>query len=283
MVTLTVGHSPDPDDAFMFYGLATGRIDTGSLRFEFVAEDIQTLNDRALRGELDITAVSFGAYPAISRDYALLPCGASVGDGYGPVLVARKPMLPLEVATCRVAAPGRLTSAFLALQLWLGRPAAALNARFVPFDQVFAAVQSGEADAGLVIHEGQLTYERDGLALIVDLGRWWNAANDGLPLPLGAEVIHRRVPAAMRCQAARWMEASIRYSLAHRAEAVGYSMAFARGLGVDLADRFVGMYVNEWTLDYGDRGRESIRRFFAQGVALGAIPVAPELEFVALS
>lgn len=278
--TLTLGHSPDPDDAFMFYALARGRIPTHGWHFEHVLQDIQTLNERATRGELDITAISLHAYAHVSEQYALLPSGASLGDGYGPVLVARQRFGREELARRRLAVPGTMTSAFLALQLWLDRPAAELDFVVVPFDQIFAAVKSGRAEVGLIIHEGQLTWANEGLVVCEDLGAWWSRENDGLPLPLGGNVIHRRHPPAVRRQVAEILAASIRFGLEHRAEAVEYALQFARDLGRDLADRFVGMYVNHWTLDYGERGRESIRRFLGRAAARGFIPRAPELEFV---
>ncbi len=280
MQTLTLGHSPDPDDAFMFYGLAKGLIPTPGLHFEHILQDIQTLNERATRGELDISAVSIHAYAHVSAQYALLPSGASMGDGYGPMLVARRRMDRDAVARARIAVPGTLTSAFLALQLWLGRKADTLDFVVVPFDQIFAAIQRGDADVGLIIHEGQLTYRNEGLELCEDLGVWWGSENDGLPLPLGGNVIHKRHAPQFRKQVSDILTASIRFSLEHRAEAVAHAQQWARDMGTELADRFVGMYVNHWTLDYGERGRESIRRFLARGVALGVLPTAPPLEFV---
>jgi len=279
-VTLTLGHSPDPDDAFMFYGLAKELIPTPGLRFEHILQDIQTLNERATRGELDISAISIHAYAYVSDTYALLPSGASMGDGYGPMLVAKEVFSRDELAGKRIAIPGTMTSAFLALQLWLGKPATELNLAVVPFDEIFAAVKSGHADVGLIIHEGQLTYRNEGLALCEDLGVWWGRENDGLPLPLGGNVIHKRHSAELRKRVSDILTGSIRYSLEHRPEAVVHSLRWARDMGKDLADQFVGMYVNHWTLDYGERGRESIRRFLARGQAMGVIPSAPALEFV---
>jgi 1,4-dihydroxy-6-naphthoate synthase len=278
--TLTLGHSPDPDDAFMFYALAHERIPTPGLRFEHILQDIQTLNQRATRGELDISAISIHAYAHVCDQYALLPSGASMGDGYGPLLVARRKFSRAEVGTHRIAVPGTMTSAFLALQLWLGRPAAAINHVVVPFDRVFDAVRRGEADVGLIIHEGQLTHAQEGLEVCEDLGKWWGEENDGLPLPLGGNVIHKRFEPALRRQVAEIVTASIRFSLDHRPEAVDYALRYARDMGRELADRFVGMYVNHWTLDYGERGRESIRRFLGRGYRAGLIPRLPELEFV---
>jgi 1,4-dihydroxy-6-naphthoate synthase len=278
--TLTLGHSPDPDDAFMFYGLAKGLIATPGFRFEHVLQDIQTLNERATRGELDISAVSIHAYAYVAGQYALLPSGASMGDGYGPMLVGKRPWAKSELAGKRFAVPGTMTSAFLALQLWLGKPARELDFVVVPFDRIFDAVRAGEADVGLIIHEGQLTYQNEGLALCEDLGVWWGRANDGLPLPLGGNVIHKRFAPALRKTLSDTLTTSIRYSLDHRADAVQHALQFARDMGRDLADRFVGMYVNHWTLDYGERGRESIRRFLGQAFERGLIPHRQALEFV---
>lgn len=278
--TLTLGHSPDPDDAFMFYGLAKELIATPGFRFQHILQDIQTLNERATRGELDITAVSIHAYAYVSGQYALLPSGASMGDGYGPLLVAKRALKPEEVAKSKIAIPGTMTSAFLALQLWLGKRAADLNCVVVPFDQVFATVRSGAADVGLIIHEGQLTYQNEGLVVCEDLGVWWGRENDGLPLPLGGNVIHKRFDPSMRKQISDILTASIQFSLDHRPEAVRHALQFARDMGRDLADKFVGMYVNHWTLDYGERGRDSIRRFLGQAFDRGLIPHRQELEFV---
>jgi 1,4-dihydroxy-6-naphthoate synthase len=280
MQTLTLGHSPDPDDAFMFYGLARDRIPTPGLRFEHILQDIQTLNERATRGELDISAISIHAYAHVCDQYALLPSGASMGDGYGPMLVSRKRYTREEVAGLRIAVPGVMTSAFLALQLWLGKTSKDFQFVVVPFDRIFEAVREGKADVGLIIHEGQLTYANEGLVVCEDLGIWWGRENDGLPLPLGGNVIHKRHAPELRRRVSDILTGSIRYSLDHRDEAVAHSMQWARDMGQDLADRFVGMYVNHWTLDYGEKGRESIRRFLRRGQDLGALPKAPELEFV---
>ena len=277
---LTLGHSPDPDDAFMFYALARELIPTQGFQFEHILQDIQTLNERATRGELDITAVSIHAYAYVSAQYALLPSGASMGDGYGPMLVAKRKFTRQEIARKKIAVPGALTSAFLALQLWLERPAKEFDFVVVPFDRIFTAVRSGAADVGLIIHEGQLTYEREGLELCEDLGIWWGRQNDGLPLPLGGNAIHKRFEPAVRKAISDVLTASIRYSLDHRPEAVQHALQFARDMGRDLADRFVGMYVNHWTLDYGERGRESIRRFLGRAFERGLIPHRQELEVV---
>jgi 1,4-dihydroxy-6-naphthoate synthase len=278
--TLTLGHSPDPDDAFMFYGLAKGLVPTDGLQFEHILQDIQTLNERATRGELDISAVSIHAYAYVSEKYALLPSGASMGDGYGPMLVAKKKYSKEEVGRKKIAVPGTMTSAFLALQLWLGKPAKALDYIVVPFDQIFQAVRSGAAEVGLIIHEGQLTYRNEALEVCEDLGRWWAEKNEGLPLPLGGNVIHKKFDRALRRKISGILTASIQYSLDHRAEAVEHALQYARDMGRDLADKFVGMYVNHWTLDYGERGRESIRRFLGQAYEAGLLSHRQELEFV---
>ncbi len=278
--TLTLGHSPDPDDAFMFYGLAKGLVPAHGYQFEHVLQDIQTLNERARRGELDITAISIHAYAYLSDQYALLPSGASMGDGYGPMLVAKKKFSREEIAGKKIAVPGTMTSAFLALQLWLGRPAAQFEHVVVPFDQIFKAVRDGRAEVGLIIHEGQLTYGNEGLVVCEDLGTWWGRQNDGLPLPLGGNVIHKRFEPAVRRTVSDILTASIQYSLDHRAEAVQHALQYARDMGRDLADKFVGMYVNHWTLDYGERGREAIRRFLGQGFEKGLLSHRQELEFV---
>jgi 1,4-dihydroxy-6-naphthoate synthase len=278
--TLTLGHSPDPDDAFMFYALAKGLIPSHGFRFEHILQDIQTLNERATRGELDITAISLHAYAYVSDQYALLPSGASMGDGYGPMLVAGQKFSRAEMARKKIAVPGTMTSAFLALQLWLGKSAKEFDYVVVPFDQIFKAVRSGQADVGLIIHEGQLTYQNEGLVVCEDLGAWWGKENGGLPLPLGGNVIHKRFSPDLRKTISGILTASIQFSLDHRAEAVQHALQYARDMGRDLADKFVGMYVNHWTLDYGERGRESIRRFLGQAFERGLIPHRQELEFV---
>ncbi len=277
---LTLGHSPDPDDAFMFYGLAKGLIPAHGFHFEHILQDIQTLNERATRGELDISAISIHAYAYVSDKYALLPSGASMGDGYGPMLVAKRAYTREEIAKLRIAVPGTMTSAFLALQLWLGKSAKEFNHVVVPFDEIFKAVREGAADVGLIIHEGQLTYQNEGLVCCEDLGIWWGRENGGLPLPLGGNVIHKRFEPAARKTLSDILTASIQYSLDHRPEAVQHALQYARDMGRDLADKFVGMYVNHWTLDYGEKGRESIRRFLDQAHERGLIPHRQELEFV---
>ncbi|HVU26837.1 MAG TPA: MqnA/MqnD/SBP family protein [Verrucomicrobiae bacterium] len=280
-MTLTLGHSPDPDDAFMFYGLAKELIPAEGFHFQHILQDIQTLNERATRGELDISAVSIHAYAYVSDKYALLPSGASMGDGYGPMLVAKQKFSREEIAKKKIAVPGTMTSAFLALQLWLGKPAKEFDYLVVPFDQIFKTVHEGKADVGLIIHEGQLTYKNEGLVVCEDLGIWWGKQNDGLPLPLGGNVIHKKFDLAARRRISKILTASIQFSLDHRPEAVQHALQFARDMGRDLADKFVGMYVNHWTLDYGERGRESIRRFLNAGFERGILPHRQELEFVA--
>ncbi len=277
---LTLGHSPDPDDAFMFYGLAKGLVPSHGYEFQHILQDIQTLNERATRGELDVTAISIHAYAYVSDKYALLPSGASMGDGYGPMLVAKQKFTKEEVARKTIAVPGTMTSAFLALQLWLGKSAKEFKYVVVPFDQIFEAVRSGKADVGLIIHEGQLTYQNEGLVVCEDLGVWWGNENGGLPLPLGGNVIHKRFEPAVRKTISDILSASIQYSLDHRPEAVQHALQYARDMGRELADKFVGMYVNHWTLDYGEKGRESIRRFLGRAFEQGLIGHRQELEFV---
>jgi 1,4-dihydroxy-6-naphthoate synthase len=299
--TLTLGHSPDPDDAFMFYALAKNLIPTHGFHFTHILQDIQTLNERATRGELDITAVSIHAYAYVSDQYALLPSGASMGDGYGPMLVAKQKFSREEIAKKKIAVPGTMTSAFLALQLWLGEESPKSKVQspkpdgltqnsklktknfdyvVVPFDQIFAAVKNGVAEIGLIIHEGQLTFQNEKLVLCEDLGVWWGKQNNGLPLPLGGNVINKKFDLATRKKISDTLTASIQFSLDHRPEAVQHALQYARDMGRDLADKFVGMYVNHWTLDYGERGRESIRRFLGQAFERGLIPHRQELEFV---
>jgi 1,4-dihydroxy-6-naphthoate synthase len=272
-----LAHSPDPDDAFMFYGLAQGAVEAGPYEFEHVLADIQTLNERAQAGEYEVTAISIHAYPYVCEKYALTACGASMGDGYGPLLVSRTPMTVAQLGRKTIAIPGRMTTAFLALQLLLGK--AAFAPRVVVFDQIPAEVAAGRVDAGLLIHEGQLTYAQQRLHAVVDLGVWWQERT-GLPLPLGGNAIRRDL-GPQRCrEITSIIRRSIRYGLEHRAEAVRYALQFGRGLDPALADRFVGMYVNEWTLDYGPRGREAVRRLLAEGAAAGLVPELAALEVV---
>ncbi len=286
---LTLGHSPDPDDAFMFYALAENKIDTGAWRFEHILQDIQTLNERATRGELHISAISIHAYAHVLDKYALLPCGASMGDGYGPMLIARRdfPMPDVrDIAAVRawkrrltteqkIAVPGTMTSAFLALRLMLGE----VNYEVIPFDEIFAAVASGRVDAGLIIHEGQLTYERDGFMKIFDFGEWW-LEETGLPLPLGGNVIRKDLAPADRSAINVILRESIRYGLENRAAGVAHALPLGRGLDSALADKFIGMYVNDRTLDYGESGRMAIREFLGRGYKLGFLKEPVELEFV---
>jgi len=260
--------------------LAKELIPTRGFKFEHILQDIQTLNERATRGELDITAVSIHAYAYVSDKYALLPSGASMGDGYGPMLVAKQKFSREEIARQKIAVPGKMTSAFLALQLWLNLPSKDFDFVVVPFEQIFQTVRSGAADVGLIIHEGQLTYQNEGLVVCEDLGAWWGRTNDGLPLPLGGNVIHKRFDPATRKAISDILSASIQFSLDHRTDAVEHALQYARDMGRDLADRFVGMYVNHWTLDYGERGREAVRRFLGWAFEQGLIPHRQQLEFV---
>jgi 1,4-dihydroxy-6-naphthoate synthase len=273
---ITVGHSPDPDDAFMFYALAHDKIDTGELTFRHELQDIETLNRRALRGELEVTAVSLHAYAHLLDKYALLPSGCSMGDRYGPMVVARRPLSVAQLASVRIAVPGTLTTAFLALRLLLPEGFAH---EVVPFDQIIPAVAAGKYDAGLIIHEGQLTFQNQGLHLVVDLGVWWHEKT-GLPLPLGGNVVRRDLGTATMHTISRLIKESIRYGLAHRQEALAYALEYARDMDRALADRFVGMYVNDWTLDYGPRGRAAVARLLEEGHRAGIIPAPVQLDFV---
>lgn len=273
--TIHLAHSPDSDDAFMFYALADGKIDTGGVSYVHELQDIETLNGRAMRGELDVTAVSIHAYAYLSDTYALLPHGASMGDGYGPKLVSLKPLTRLSVAGKRIAVPGLMTSAYLALRLFEPDFIPVV----VPFDEIEAAVIHDEADAGLLIHESQLTYEDEGFHLVADMGAWW-LEKTGLPLPLGGNVIRKDMPPELQKKVSRHLRASIAYGLDHRQNALDHAMRFARGLDRGKADTFVGMYVNEWTLDYGDRGRAAIRLFLDEGVKAGVITRPVTVEFI---
>jgi 1,4-dihydroxy-6-naphthoate synthase len=272
---ITVGHSPDPDDAFMFYALAHDKLATGDLRFRHELQDIETLNRRALKGELEVTAVSIHAYAFLIDKYALVPSGCSMGDRYGPMVVARRPMTIADLKTARLAVPGTLTTAFLALRLLAGEFAYEV----VPFDRILGEVAAGHFDAGLIIHEGQLTFQNQGLHLVVDLGVWWQERT-GLPLPLGGNVVRRDLGPAIISQISRLLKESIRYALAHRDDALAYALRYARDMDKSLADRFVGMYVNDWTLDYGPRGREAVRRLLDEGHRAGVIPAPVAVEFV---
>lgn len=272
--TITVAHSPDSDDAFMFYALATDKLDTNDLQFTHVLKDIQTLNEMAMRGVYDVTAISFHAYAYVSDKYALLPHGASIGDQYGPVVVSRDPFVAEDLSKLKIAVPGKLTSAFLALRIF--------NSEFeyevVPFDRIIKAVKEGRADAGLLIHEGQLFYERLGLHKVIDLGEWWHKQT-GLPLPMGGNAIRRDLGEDLMRKVSGYLRASINYSLSHREDALSYAMQFARDMDVETADRFVAMWVNNLTLDYTERGREGVRLLLQRGFERGIIPHRARVDF----
>lgn len=273
---ITVGHSPDPDDAFMFYALAKDKIPTGNLRFRHELQDIETLNRRALKGELEVSAVSIHAYAKLLDKYALLPSGCSMGDRYGPMIVSPKSLSLSELAQVKIAVPGTLTTAFLTLRLLLPQGFAY---EVVSFDEIIPQVASGKYDAGLIIHEGQLTFHQQGLKLIIDLGVWWQDRTS-LPLPLGGNVVRKDLGTATMREISRLLQESIRYSLAHRQEALEYALAYARDMDIRLADQFVGMYVNDWTLDYGPRGREAVRRLLEEAHRAGVIEQPVAVEFV---
>lgn len=297
---LQLGHSPDPDDAFMFYGLAKHRLDTGRWDFKHILQDIQTLNQRAMKGELEITAISIHAFPYVADKYALMSCGSSMGDGYGPMVVTREPMTLDQLKGKTIAIPGEMTTAFLTLQLCIGkgtridaagaavdrdatssaiRQPSSFSYVVAMFDEIPKLVAEGKVDAGLLIHEGQLTYKSLGLHLVVDLGVWWQDKT-GLPLPLGGNVIRRDLGQPAMQEVTDLLKRSIQYSLDHRAEAVEYALQFGRDLNRDLADKFVGMYVNHWTIDYGDRGRAAITRLLDDGAKAGLVPAIPAIEFI---
>jgi 1,4-dihydroxy-6-naphthoate synthase len=271
-----VGHSPDPDDAFMFYGIASGAVDTAPYEIEQILEDIETLNRRATQGQLEVSAVSIHAYAHLTERYALMPCGASMGDGYGPCIVARKAIAVDELPRVTFAVPGTLTSAFLALRLFLGTEFAY---KVVRFDRILDAVKNGEADAGLIIHEGQLTYGHHDLQLVTDLGIWWGERTGGLPLPLGGNVVRKDLGTESMRRLTTILQDSIGYGLDNREKALDYAMDFGRGLDRGLTDRFVGMYVNELTRDYGERGSRAIERLLEEGQAAGLVPETT-VEFV---
>ncbi len=273
---ISIAHSPDSDDAFMFYGLATNRVQVPGLRFTHTLSDIQTLNQKAMKdaGVYDVTAISFHAYPYLQNNYVLMTCGGSVGEGYGPMIVASRAYSENEIKRKTIAVPGKLTTAYLALKLL----APEIETVVVPFDQIIPRVLQGEFDAGLIIHEGQLTYDRSGLYRIIDLGRWWRQTT-GLPLPLGGNAIRRSLGRELIASVSAALRDSIQYALDHREEALQYAMQFARDLDPQLADRFVGMYVNERTLDYGEDGREAIRLLLEMGYEKGVISVKPKVEF----
>jgi 5,8-dihydroxy-2-naphthoate synthase len=270
-----VAHSPDSDDAFMFYALATRKIDTGDLNYAHVLSDIETLNRKALEGEYEVSAVSFHAYAYMADKYALLSCGASMGRNYGPIVVSGKPIRPDSLASKSVAIPGTLTTAFLTLRLFEPE----IQYHVVPFDKILDQVREGKYDAGLLIHEGQLTYRELGLHKVLDLGEWW-LGSTGLPLPLGGNVIKRDLGPALMKQVAEDIRRSIQYGLDHREEAMAYAIQFSRGLDLQRADRFVGMYVNDLTLDYGEEGREAVRRLLQEAYKNKIIPQRIALEFV---
>ena len=272
---IRLGHSPDPDDAFMFWALSENRVETRGFEFEHVLRDIQTLNEWALEGRLEVTAISLHAYPFVQDKYALLPHGASMGSGYGPVVVAPKTMTKDELREVEIVVPGRMTTAFLVLRMAIGD----FRYRELPFDQIMDEVTSGQAEAGLLIHEGQLTYEAEGLTKVLDLGEWW-MLETGLPLPLGANVARRDLGEETLARLSDVLAASIRTGLENRGEAMAYAMEFSRGLEPHLADRFVGMYVNELTEDYGDEGRQAVRELLRRAEALGAFPDPVRVEFV---
>jgi 1,4-dihydroxy-6-naphthoate synthase len=275
-VLIRLGHSPDPDDAFMFWALASGEIDTRAFEFEHVLRDIQTLNQWALDGRLEVSALSLHAYPLVQDRYVLLPHGASMGSGYGPVVVSPEPLSRAQLREVEIAIPGRMTTAFLVLRMYLGDFAY----REVPFDEILEEVKSGRAAAGLVIHEGQLTYGTEGLAKSVDLGEWW-LLETGLPLPLGVNVARRDLGADTLHDLSDVLRDSIAAGLANRRKAMAYAMQFGRGLDDELADRFVGMYVNDLTCDYGDEGREAVQELLRRAEAIGAYEQPVRVEFVA--
>ncbi|MGC2237028.1 MAG: MqnA/MqnD/SBP family protein [Pyrinomonadaceae bacterium] len=273
--TITVAHSPDSDDAFMFYGLATNKLETDGLKFEHTLKDIQTLNEDAKNGVFDVTAISFHAYAYVSDKYALLPHGASIGDKYGPILVSKEQYKPEDIPKLKIAIPGEMTSAFLALRIY--------NQDFeyivVNFDEIIDAVKNGKADAGLLIHEGQLFYKQFGLSKILDLGEWWHEKT-GLPLPMGGNAIKRDLGEDLMRRVSKHLHRSIMYSMENREDALSYAMQFARDMPTELADRFVAMWVNDLTLDYGERGREGVKRLLQEGFDKGIIKNNVEVDFV---
>jgi len=273
---ISIAHSPDSDDAFMFYGLATSKVQVPGLRFSHTLCDIQSLNQKAMQGEgeYDVSAISFHAYPYIQSNYALMTCGGSVGEAYGPMIVSLRAYSLEEIANKKIAVPGKLTTAYLALKLFTPE----IETEVVPFDEIIPAVLRGDYEAGVIIHEGQLTYDRSGLHRILDLGKWWHQTT-GLPLPLGGNAIRRSLGRELIASVSAALRDSIQYALSHREEALAYAMQFARDLDPNLADRFVGMYVNERTLDYGEDGKQAIRRLLEMGYKAGIISVEPRVEF----
>jgi 1,4-dihydroxy-6-naphthoate synthase len=274
---IRVGHSPDSDDAFMFYALTNGRLDTGGLHFVHQLEDIETLNRRATRGELEVSAVSIHAFAYVADHYALLSSGSSMGDRYGPTLVSRAPRTLEELQGRTIAVPGKLTTAYLTLQLCLGKD---VPIEVMPFDQILPAVAEGRAEAGLIIHEGQLYYSQRGLHRVVDLGHWW-FDQTGLPLPLGGNIVRKDLGDDLIGRIARLLKQSIVYALEHRPEALQYALRYARDLDPALADQFVGMYVNDWTVDYGPRGRDAVRTLLGRAAEMGLVPGPIDVQFVA--
>ncbi|WP_337177149.1 MqnA/MqnD/SBP family protein [Paludisphaera sp.] len=274
---IRVGHSPDSDDAFMFHALTNDKIDTGGLRFVHQLEDIQTLNKRALAGELEVSAVSIHAFAYVADKYALLSSGASMGEGYGPKIVTREPMTVEQLKGETIAVPGTMTSAYLALRLALGKDTPVVQ---MDFNAVLPAVLSGEVAAGVIIHEGQLYYQDKGLHQVLDLGVWWNEQTGGLPLPLGGNVVRKDLGEELIARIARLVRRSIEYALDHREEALAYALTYARDLDPALADRFVGMYVNQRTVDYGPEGRKAVQLFLDRGAELGLVPGPLPIQFV---
>jgi len=272
---IRVAHSPDSDDAFMFYALANKKFDTSEIEFENILSDIETLNQKAITGEYEVSAISIHAYPYISDKYQMLSSGASMGDGYGPMVVSRKPYKVGDINNLKIAIPGKRTSAFLALRIFAGT----FEYEVVSFDQIIDRVLSGEFEAGLIIHEGQLTYKRERLHNIIDLGAWFKE-KFVLPLPLGGNVIRRDLPLRIKMKVAYFLKKSIVYSLEHRDEALNYALEFARGMNANLADKFVGMYVNDWTLDYGTKGKEAIQLFLDLAFERSLLPRRCVAEFV---
>jgi Predicted periplasmic solute-binding protein len=273
---IRVAHSPDSDDAFMFYAINTKKIDTKGYEFIDILSDIETLNKEALKGTYEVSAISIHAFPYVADRYALLSSGASMGDNYGPMVVAKEEFPANELKNKTIAVPGTLTSAFLALKLFEPN----INYVVLPFDQIIDAVKEGKVDAGLIIHEGQLTYQDEGLKCIVDLGKWWYEKSGGLPLPLGGNVVRKDLGIEVMKEISEILRESIEYSLAHRDEAVEYALKYARGMTKDKADKFIGMYVNDLTVDYGERGKKAIELFLKEAYEKKLIPVLPEITFV---
>jgi len=272
---LLLGHSPDADDAFMFYAMAQGLVNLRGHEYAHILQDIETLNRRCLKGELDVSAVSFHAYTTMADQYALLPCGASFGDGYGPCLVAKKNFTRDEMKKLRIAVPGLLTSAYLTLQLYLGLPHGSFQAVVVPFDKIQEEILAGNVDAGLIIHEGQLTYAEEGFTLCEDLGQWWARETGGLPLPLGGNVVRRDLGPKVITDVTETLRESVRYGLEHRQAGVRHALPLSRGMDEKRTDQFIGMYVNELTLDFGPRGLAGLKEFYSRSRAQGLIASSP--------